>query len=277
MTRMNEGLDISSRGYARGGSDVDAGQQQQSQAQAINVGDTERQVSVAAGSILTILGLKHGGFGGLVAAALGGGLLYRGATGSCPAYSALDIDTADDAQHKHGIHIEQAFLINRSPEDLFAFWRDFKNLPRIMTHLERVDVIDDRRSHWVARFPNFGGKQLEWDAEITSEEPNAMIGWRSLESADVQNSGAVRFAPAMGDRGTEVHVFMDYIPPAGTLGNWIAKLFGENPSRVIREDLRNFKRIMEMGEILTTNGQPKGTCTGQGERQTESDRRPLFA
>jgi uncharacterized membrane protein len=81
----------------------------------------------------------------------------------------------------------------------------------------------------------------------------------------------------MGDRGTEVHVFMDYIPPAGTLGNWIAKLFGENPSRVIREDLRNFKRIMEMGEILTTNGQPKGTCTGQGERQTESDRRPLFA
>lgn len=274
MTRMNEGLDVSARGF--GGGEEAVRQSQQQQDRAINVGATERTASVASGAILALFGLKRGGLGGLAMTAVGGALLHRGTTGHCAINQALGIDTARDTQHKHGIHIEQAFLINRSPEELFAFWRDFTNLPRIMTHLERVDVIDNRRSHWVARMPNFRGKQLEWDAEITAEEPGRMIAWRSLEGADVHNSGAIRFAPAMGDRGTEAHVFMDYIPPAGVLGNWIAKLFGENPSRVLREDLRNFKRIMEIGDILTIDGQPKGTCTGQGERYTESERRPLF-
>lgn len=289
MTRMNEGLDVSSRGSADP-SDGGAGatseslsrfgqqpsEQQMHQAQQINVGSTERAVSVAGGAILALFGLKRGGIAGLATAALGGALVHRGATGHCAVNAALGVDTAQDAQHAHGVHIEQAFLINRSPEELFAFWRDFTNLPKIMTHLERVDVLNGARSHWVARVPLFGGKQFEWDAEITDEEPNRLIAWRSLNGADVDNSGAIRFAPAMGDRGTEVHVFIDYLPPAGAIGNWIAKLFGENPSRVIREDLRNFKRLMEIGEILTTDGQPRGTCTGQGERQTESQWKPLY-
>ena len=68
----------------------------------------------------------------------------------------------------------------------------------------------------------------------------------------------------MGDRGTEVHVFIDYVPPAGRLGHWVASLLGQNPRRVVREDLRNFKRIMEIGEIPTIIGQPHGTCTRPG-------------
>jgi uncharacterized membrane protein len=74
----------------------------------------------------------------------------------------------------------------------------------------------------------------------------------------VQAAGEIRFAPALGDRGTEVHLSMDYLPPAGRLGHWLATLFGQGPWRMIREDLRNFKRIMEVGEILTTSGQPRG-------------------
>jgi len=70
----------------------------------------------------------------------------------------------------------------------------------------------------------------------------------------------------MGDRGTEVHVFMDYVPPAGKLGHLVATLFGEAPRRQMREDLRNFKRLMECGEIPSINGQPRGTCTGRGAR-----------
>ena len=69
---------------------------------------------------------------------------------------------------------------------------------------------------------------------------------------------------------------MSYVPPAGRLGNFIAKMVGENPRRIIREDLRNFKRLMELGEILTIIGQSHGTCTGQGKRYTESAWRPLF-
>lgn len=290
MTMTHGGMDVSSGSGSGSGSGeagvtseqlTHAGQQQsrqqQQHAQQINVGSAERAVSVAGGSILALFGLKCGGVAGLVTTALGAALIHRGATGHCHVNQALGIDTAQDAEHKHGIHIEQAFLINRPAEQLYAFWRDFRNLPQIMTHLERVDVIDDRRSHWVARLPNFGGKRLEWDAEITAEEQGRTIAWRSLEGADVHNSGAIRFAPAMGDRGTEVHVFMDYIPPAGVMGNRIAKLFGENPARVVREDLRNFKRLMEIGEIITLIGQPHGTCTGQGERYTESEGKPFFA
>ena len=284
MTQIHAESDISSARWAQGRdeSELIAGfPHQQSQAeidrtQQINVGDTERQVSVVGGAILALFGLHRGGLAGLATAALGGALIHRGATGHCYVSQAMGVDTVSDPQHKHGIPIEQAFLINRPAEELYSFWRDFTNLPKIMTHLERVDVIDERRSPWVAKLPGLAGKQLEWDAEITAEEPNRMIAWRSLEGADVSNSGAIRFGAGLGDRGTEVHVFKDYVPPVGVMGNLIAKLFGENPSRVIREDLRNLKRLMETGELPTVIGQPRGTCTGQGKEQTESEWRPLF-
>jgi uncharacterized membrane protein len=93
-----------------------------------------------------------------------------------------------------------------------------------MSHLESVAVVDDKRSHWVAKAPAIAGGKVEWDAEIINDEPNALIAWRSLENADVDNAGSVRFVPAPGDRGTEVKVVIDYIPPAGRVGKWVAKL-----------------------------------------------------
>lgn len=253
----------------------------------INVSENERAVSLAAGTILALLGLSRRSVPGLVIAGVGGALAYRGATGHCPAYEAGGIDTArggDGRQpdeiasdiSERGIHVEQAFLINRSPKDLYTFWRNFENLPRIMTHLESVTTTGDRRSHWVAKAQVAGGKRFEWDAEITHDEPDSLIGWQSLPGAGIDNSGQIRFSPALGDRGTEVHVFIDYVPPAGRLGHWVASMLGQNPRRVVREDLRNFKRIMEIGEIPTIIGQPHGTCKGQGERYTESEWKPLF-
>jgi uncharacterized membrane protein len=97
-----------------------------------------------------------------------------------------------------------------------------------------------------------------------------------MPGSEVDTAGEIRFERAMGDRGTMAHVTMDYVPPAGRLGHFIAAMLGENPKRVVREDLRNFKRLMEVGEILTIIGQPQGTCTGDGKRYTESDWRPLF-
>jgi uncharacterized membrane protein len=240
-------------------------------------------VSLAAGSILSLYGLSRGSLAGLLVAGVGGALAYRGITGHCPAYEKLGMNTANDgggnpeeAIAERGIHVEQAMLINRPAEQLYSFWRNFENLPRIMTHLESVRVQDERHSHWVAKAQIAGGKQFEWDAEVTHDEPNKVIGWRSLPGADIDNTGQIRFSPALGDRGTEVHVFIDYVPPAGRLGHWIASMLGENPRRVVREDLRNFKRIMELGEIPTIIGQPHGTCTGRGRPYTESQWKPLF-
>ena len=126
-----------------------------------------------------------------------------------------------------------------------------------MKHLESVERRDGNRSHWVAKGP--AGTSVEWDAEVTRDETDALISWRSLEGSEVQNSGAVRFTPATGGRGTLVAVTLQYEPPAGALGMTIAKLFGEEPNLQVREDLRRFKRLLETGEIPTTEGQSHGT------------------
>jgi uncharacterized membrane protein len=230
----------------------------------INVGESERTASLAAGAILAVFGITRQSFPGWIIAGVGGAMLYRGFTGHCHMYDALDIDTATD--EARALHVEQAFLINRTPEDLYGYWRDLTNLPRIMTHLQSVTAIDERRSHWVAHAPRIAGGSVEWDAEIISDEPNRLIAWRSLVGADVDNSGEVRFARAPGDRGTEVHVTMKYAPPGGRLGQLVATLSGENPNKQLRDDLRTFKRVMELGEAPTTVGQSHGTCTGTGVR-----------
>lgn len=234
---------------------------------AVNLGDTERKVSVAAGAIVALTGLARRDLAGLLIAGVGGALVYRGLSGTCPLYQALGMNTADDAadQTRRGIHIEQAFLVNRTPEDLYTYWRNFENLPNVMTHLKSVKVLEGDRSEWTASAPRIAGGEVTWEARITRDEPNHAIAWKSVPGAAVDTRGEISFSPAMGDRGTEVRVSMQYNPPAGRLGHWIAKLAGESPEQQIREDLRNFKRMMETGEIPTTVGQPRGTCTGQGK------------
>jgi uncharacterized membrane protein len=233
----------------------------------VNVGDVERKVSLASGAALALLGFAKRDLPGLLIAALGGGLLYRGATGHCHTYELLGIDTADEESKEaagHGFQVVHSTNINKSPEELYAYWRKLDNLPNIMSHLESVEMLDDRRSHWTASAPNIVGGSVEWEAEITEDVPNERIAWQSLPDSDVASRGAVEFRKLPGDRGTAVRVEMEYLPPAGTLGKLIAKLFGEAPDQQIREDLRIFKRIMEVGEAITTDGQPHGKCMGLG-------------
>jgi len=230
---------------------------------AINVGRSERQISALAGVALALLGLRQRSVTGMLAACVGAGLVYRGATGHCPMYEALDIDTSDQAlparpddYFERGIHVEETMSISKSPDELYAFWRNFTNLPRIMRNLKSVTNLDENRSHWIASGPM--GYSVEWDAEIINDEPNKTIAWRSLANAEVDNAGSVRFVPTPGDGGTEVRVVIDYIPPAGRFGATLAKLFRADPETEIREDLRRFKQVMETGEVPTTQGQSTG-------------------
>jgi uncharacterized membrane protein len=150
-----------------------------------------------------------------------------------------------------GIKVETAVTINRSPGELFAFWRNFENLPRVMEHVESVQCLDERRSRWRVSGP--GDKTIEWEADIINEHPNELIAWRSLEGSDVRHAGTIRFRPAPGARGTEVKLAVEY--EAGKFTNMIAKLFRHSPEQQIREDLRHFKQIMEAGETPTLEGQ----------------------
>ena len=147
-----------------------------------------------------------------------------------------------------GIRVTKAITINASPEEAYAFWRNLENLPRFMAHLESVRMMDQRRSYWKARAPL--GATVAWAAEITEDRPNELIAWRSLEGADVPNSGQVRFVPAPVGRGVEVHVELTYEPPGGIIGATVAKLFGEEPSQQVDGDLRRLKQVLEVGEVV---------------------------
>jgi uncharacterized membrane protein len=147
--------------------------------------------------------------------------------------------------------------INAPAHTIYETWCRFDQLPQFMYHLETVTPLDDRRSHWVAKAP--AGTTVEWNAEIVDEVPDTRLAWRSVEGSEISNAGEVRFEPAPGDRGTEIHVALSYTAPAGALGTAVAKLFGEEPNQQLRDDLRRFKQLIETGEIARSDGSPAGT------------------
>jgi uncharacterized membrane protein len=214
-----------------------------------SVSDAERWGTLIGGGALVLLGLKQGSLRGALTALTGGGLIYRGVTAQTGIQETLGMNDS--------IRVEKTVTIsNKSPEELYQFWRNFENLPHFMKHLKYVNVINEKRSHWIATAPM--GGSVEWDAEIINEQENRLIAWASVEGADVDNSGFVRFQPAVGNRGTEVKVVIEYNPPGGAVTATLAKLFGEEPKQQIGDDLRRFKMLMEAGEIATNEGQPSG-------------------
>ncbi|MBD0369793.1 MAG: SRPBCC family protein [Pyrinomonadaceae bacterium] len=182
------------------------------------------------------------------------------ATANVLTVTALDVICAQALSSKDATtttaggtsQVRKSLIINRAPEELYRFWRNFENLPRFMQHLESVQVLDERRSHWVAKAP--AGTSVEWDAEITEDRPNELISWRSLEGADVDNSGTVHFTRAPGGRGTIVKVDLGYNPPGEVIGRAVAKLFGEEPGAQALESMRCLKQLMEAGEVILSDG-----------------------
>ncbi|HEV2802724.1 MAG TPA: SRPBCC family protein [Pyrinomonadaceae bacterium] len=184
------------------------------------------------------------------------------ATANVLAVTALDMLCAQQLSSKNSttaggaMHVQKSITIERSPEELYQFWRNFENLPRFMYHLESVRVAGDGRSHWVAKAPL--GTTVEWDAEIVEDRPAELIAWRSTEGADVENRGSVRFERATGGRGTIVRVELEYNPPAGVVGATVAKLLGEEPEGQVKDDLHRFKQVIETGEVVRSESSPEG-------------------
>jgi uncharacterized membrane protein len=193
------------------------------------------------------------------------------ALGAVGGITAADILTAGNLD-RGAVEFSKAITINRSREDVYRFWRDFDHFPTFMSHLEAVAVIDDRMSHWTARGP--AGRTIEWDAEIVHDRPDELISWRSVASSQVQNSGTVRFVAAPGGRGTEVRVQIDYVPPAGTLGVTLARLFGQEPRQQIQADLRKVKQVLETGEVIRSDATLGGTQFMQRPAQPPGELEP---
>jgi uncharacterized membrane protein len=214
-----------------------------------NLSDIERAISMASGAWIAWNGLRRGTTMGYLMALAGGELIRRGAIGSCALYSALGISTASRGQgagttsvpYEVGIRVDESVIVKRRPDEVYRFWRDLTNLPRILSHVERVEVSGNH-SHWTVTGP--AGHKLEWDAQIINDVENSLIAWRSLPGAQVDNAGSVHFHPVGAD-DTRIQVVLQYNPPAGVAGALVAKLWGEEPSQQIRNDLRELKRSLE--------------------------------
>ncbi len=220
-----------------------------------NVGETERWLSGIGGTVLALFGLSRGDLAGLALAAGGGLLVYRGLTGHCGCYQALGISTAREpgpatsVAAGHGVKIDHTIHVNAPRERVFAFWRNLDNLPRIMSHLQSVTSEGDV-SHWVAKGPL--GMPLAWDAQVINQCENELIAWQSLEGSVVDNAGSVHFQVTPGRAGTQVRVVLKYDPPAGKVGDWIARLFQRSPEQEIADDLGRFKQHMESTMMSTS-------------------------
>jgi uncharacterized membrane protein len=194
------------------------------------------------------------------------------ATAAVAGVTAVDVVTSRRVSRRAGSgrpRTRMSITLNRPPEDVYRFWRDFQNLPRFMRHLGSVRETGPGRSRWTATGP--AGLTLEWDAETLEDRPGELIAWRSLEGSAVQHHGAVWFRPAPG-RATELTLEIDYRPPGGAVGAALARLLGADPGQRMREDLRRLKQLVETGEVPTTEGQPSGPAPGRspvgsGERR----------
>lgn len=198
--------------------------------------------SIVAGGALAAYGMSRKSASGTALAAAGGFLALRG----------LRQAASPVVQH-----IERSSTINREVADVFAFFRNFENLPRFMPHLRSVRPAGGRMWHWVARATL--GLELDWDVEILEEKENEFLAWRSLPGAVIPNRGAVEFRTASNYHGgTEISVAVDYAPHGGRGGALCARIFGAEPGMQLREDLQRMKQLLEAGEIATTDGQSHG-------------------
>jgi len=178
-------------------------------------------------------------------------------------------DVAKEAAEERGWHeaalVGRTITVNRPRQEVYAFWRDFRNLGRFLENIESVTPGDDRRSHWVIKAP--GGRTVEWDSVLTEDMPGEALAWESAEGADIKNTGRIEFRDGPPGRGTEVTATIVYGPPAGDLGKLIAKLFQREPKVQARRDLRRFKQLLETGEISTSEAPaaaPRGGAQAKG-------------
>lgn len=248
---------------------------------AVNMASWDRAVSILAGGLLAGSGLAQGPRG-LPRALLGAAFIGRGVTGHSLFYEIFGFRTAPLGQgaattsvpYELGLRVDRSITINLPRPKVFRFLRDLGNLTQFLSHVQSVTETGEGRSHWVVRGP--AGHGFEWDAVLHNERDNELIAWRTLPGSNVDHAGSVLFRDAPWGRGTEVRIELQYNPPAGAAGALISRLWGEEPTQQIDDDLRRLKQILEIGEVLTTEGQPRGSAAlraakswlGRGRKRT---------
>jgi uncharacterized membrane protein len=213
----------------------------------INLNWPERYISIATGVKLAFSGVRHlfsRPFSSILKIGAGGYLLNRGVTGHCELYTQIGKHSTDPMN----INIRSSFTVNKSRVEVYNFWRKLDNLPLFMSHLERVEVLDNERSHWELKLPT-GVATVSWEAEIVKDIPGELIGWSSLPGSIIDNAGKVRFRDSFDDKGTLVDVVISYQPPAGGIGASLAHVLNPIFKNMVDNDVHNFKQYMDIANV----------------------------
>jgi uncharacterized membrane protein len=132
--------------------------------------------------------------------------------------------------------VEKVIEVNCPVSTVYNQWTQFEEFPKFMAGVKEVRQLDDTHVHWHAEV---WGKDKEWDAEITEQEPDKRISWKSISGAP--NAGTVRFEPLGADR-TRVRLAMAYEPEGAVESAGDA--LGVFSSRV-EHTVRDFKKFIE--------------------------------
>jgi uncharacterized membrane protein len=206
------------------------------------------------GAGLLAYGIRRRGGLGAAAAVIGGGLLAR-------SISNMEMKRLlGMGPGRRGFDVRKTFDVNAPVEDVFAFWSNVENFPRIMSHVLEVRDDSEGRSHWKVAGP--GGIPFEWDAVVTEWIPNEVLAWKSAPGELVRHSGIARFEKLPGF-ATRIDLRMTYKPPAGLVGHGVAAFFGADPKSALDDDMVRFRSLIE-----------EGRTTAHGEAVTREEIEP---
>lgn len=207
-------------------------------AKAVHLSEGQRTVSAIAGSLLLYFVAKKHTANSLLL--LGGGyLLYRAISGECPVSAALK-GHSRSGRHASNINIRTHVIVSKPRDQVYALWRNLKNLPLFMTHLDMVDEVDGETSSWRLRLPA-GLGDIRWDAKIIKDEKDVELSWHSVEGAPIENTGKINFSDTPG-HATRVDIMLSYRAAHGEgAERYLTPALRER----IESDIQNFKNYIE--------------------------------
>jgi len=233
-----------------------------------NVGDAERVVSSVVGGALLLSALRTPTPGSAARLLGATALLHRGVTGHCYLYSAMGRSTAGSSLERAAV--QQSITIGKSPEELYRFWQEPKNMSAIMKDFAQVEDAGGGRWRWTVSFP--GARKLSWTTSPTAQRPGELIAWRTEADAPFVHEGSLRLRKAPRDLGTEVTLSMSFGAEHGPLRKLTGRLFKTIPRALEETILRHAKSLIEAGEIPSLEHNPDARTRSLPERKPKPQR-----
>jgi len=145
-------------------------------------------------------------------------------------------------ERRRSIHLASEVEIERNVVDVFTFFKNFENFPRVIGGLHSVIDYEDGRSHWESYSPS--GEIIAWDAVVTKYVPNHVIAWESVPQSMVEMRGLIRFM-ALTPTRTRLTFEANYSPTRSRLSDTIRALMGPAPQKRIVNDLKHARFYLE--------------------------------